>query len=184
MAPIGRWRGHSPSLLLTVALLLILPAVPHIVSGSTPPLNPELTLSVANDTLLPGESLEVSVLWSRTQSPYLPPEAIQVSLYSAPEKTIIGTYRILPDTDVQSDDPVRHFSGAIPSAELPGGELILTALDPISGTERHVAVYAERRGTESSDLRNGAVVRKGTGGIETMRNLGREIARLFWQVSA
>jgi hypothetical protein len=184
MAPIERWRRHSPSLLLTAALLLILSAVPHTVSGSTPPLGLELVLSVSNDTLLPDGSLEVSVVWIGTQSPYLPPEAIQASLYSVSEKKIIGTYPLSQDANVQSDDQVRNFSGVIYSAKLPGGDLILTVLDPVSGTDRRVAVYVEGRVTESDDLQNREVVRNGSRGIETMQNLGKDITRLVRKASA
>ncbi len=182
MAPVVRRRGRRPFLLLTAALLLTL--VPHAASGATPPLGPELVLSVSDGTLLPGESLEVSVVWTGTQGPYLPPEAIRASLYSVSEKKIVETYSLSHEANVQSDDRVRHYSGVIPPAELPRGELILTALDPISGTERRVAVSVEGSDTESSDLRNGAAVGNGSGGLETMQNLGRDLARLFRQASA
>ncbi len=154
MAPRDRRCNPYWHLFLMAAFLLTLSAVPHAASASTPPLLPELGLSVSNDTLLTEGELAIAVTWDRDESAYLPPEAVQVALYSVSEEKLIKTYRIPADGTEESGDAIRHFSGAIRASELPGGEVFLTARDPISGAERRTSIFLEETGAEYDDLQN------------------------------
>ena len=59
--------------LMALSALLI---VPCSVVGATPPQSAHMTVSVSNDTLSPGEDLNVSAVWSRDASSYHPPESV------------------------------------------------------------------------------------------------------------
>lgn len=135
MAPSERYRSPFRFLLVTAACLLALSVVPHSALGSTPPLLPELTLSVSDDTILADDGMTISVAWHREGSVYPPPGVIQVTLYSVSDEKVIGTYPLSSDAVEEPDDTTRHYSGVIRVSDLPRGGLIVTAIDPISGAD-------------------------------------------------
>lgn len=121
-------------------IALLCSAVTVCVSGSTPPPAPRVSVTVTNRTISPGSGIDVSAEWTENGVVYpLPLEAMSVSLYRIPEGTLLGTYTI-PKTGEKDSGAVRVFSGTIPGAILPAGDVMLMATDPVSGEGSRVPV--------------------------------------------
>ena len=131
--------------LMALSALLI---VPCSVLGATPPQSPHMTVSVSNDTLSPGEDLNVSAVWSRDASSYHPPESVDARIYSAPGGSFVAGYTIPKDERVASGDDTRHFRGVIASSELPAGRLLLVVIDPVSGADARVLINVMESGLD------------------------------------
>ena len=145
----GRPCGTLLILLATVSVLI---AMASPASGATPPQFPHLTVTVSGDPLLPGEDLEISAVWYRDASLYLPPESVSVRLYSVPSGLPVAGYTIPKDEHTASEDSIRHFRGVIPSSELPAGRLLVVVTDPISGADARVAINVTEPGPDYPDI--------------------------------
>jgi len=145
----GRPRGILLILLATVSVLI---AIASPASGATPPQFPHLTVTISGDPLLPGEDLEISAVWYRDASLYLPPESVSVRLYSVPSGLPVAGYTIPKDEHTASEDSIRHFRGVIPSSELPAGRFLVVVTDPISGADARVAINVTEPGPDYPDI--------------------------------
>ncbi|MDD2788823.1 hypothetical protein, partial [Methanoculleus sp.] len=151
MKPYGM-PGCSPGVrLLLLAAVSALFVIPCSISGATPPLLPSLTLSLSNDTLSGNEDLDIFVVWSRDASFYRPPGSVDVLVYRAGSP--VAGYTIPEDVRTAADDNTRHFRGAIASAELPEGRLLLVATDPVSGAEARAPINVTEPGPDFSSTR-------------------------------
>ena len=148
MNPYGM-PGCSPGFrLFLLAALSALLVIPFSVSGATPPLLPDLAVSVSNGTPAPGEDLEVSVAWSRDASFYLPPRSVDVRIYSVSSGLLVAGYKLPEDESAAPDGNTRHFRGTLASSELPAGRLLLVATDPVSGAEARAPIDVTEPGPD------------------------------------
>lgn len=145
----GCTRGTLLILLATVSALI---AMASPVSGATPPQFPYLTVTVSGVSLSPDEDLEISAVWHRDASPYLPPESISVRLYSIPSGLPVAGYTIPKDEHAASEDNTRHFQGVIASSELPAGRLLVVVSDPITGVDARIAINVTEPGPDYPDI--------------------------------
>jgi hypothetical protein len=144
-----------PFLLLAVILLS---TVPLCVSGSTPPLQPQMSVSVVNRTISPGSGIGVSAEWTQNGAvSSSPPETIEISLLKLQDGSLLGTYTI-PKTGDRDGGAIRQFRGTIPGSILPAGDVILQATDPVSGVARHMEVTILAPGELYQDYRNRQVI--------------------------
>ena len=141
----GRAPGVRLLLLAALSALLIMPCA---VSGSTPPLLPDLTVSVSNDTLSPDVDLVISAVWSRDASFYRPPESVGIRIYSIDSGSLVAGSTLPVDGRPAHDGSTRHYRGAIAASELPAGRLLLVVTDPVSGAEARVPVDVVEPGPE------------------------------------
>jgi len=103
------------------------------VFASTPPQQPQITVTVGDQTVHPGSGIDVSVVWTQNAAPNpVPPGNIDISLFSIPGGTLAGTYTIY-GTEINNDGITRQFRGTIPGSVLPAGAYTLVATDPVSG---------------------------------------------------
>lgn len=110
------------------------------VSGSTPPRTPLVSVSVINRTIGPGSGIDVSAEWTENGVVCpLPLETMTISLNGIPDGSLLATYTI-PKTGEKESGAVRVFSGTIPGAILPAGDVMLVATDPVSGEGNRVPV--------------------------------------------
>jgi hypothetical protein len=119
-----------PVLLVGIHLVAVLTV---LVSASTPPQQPRISVSVGNRTVAPGSGIDVSVRWEQNAVSYpVPPERIEISLLTIPDGLLVGTYPI-PKTKESNEGAIRQYDGTIPGSVLPAGEFALVATDPVSG---------------------------------------------------
>jgi len=140
----GPWNIRKGNCSRIVPLLLLagilLSTVPVAVSGSTPPPQPLVSVSVANRTTGPRSGIDVSVEYIQNGVLYPhPPDRMDISLYKIPDGSLLGTYQI-PQTAEADGGATRLFRGTIAGAVLPAGDVMLVATDPESGVESRVAV--------------------------------------------
>ncbi|HOI14034.1 MAG TPA: hypothetical protein PLG75_09255 [Methanoculleus sp.] len=141
----GRPPGFHLFVLAALAALFIMPCA---VSGATPPLLPDLSVSVSNDTLSGGEDLAVSAVWTRDASFYGPPKSVDARIYSTASGSLVAGYTIPEDERAASGDSTRHFHGVIAPSELPAGRLLLVVIDPVSGAEARVPINVTEPGPD------------------------------------
>jgi|GEM_PF-902698 hypothetical protein len=148
MKPYGM-PGCSPGIrLFVLAALAALFIMPCAVSGATPPLLPDLFVSISNETLSGNEDLAVSAVWTRDASFYRPPESVDARIYSAASGSLVAGYTIPEDEHAASGDSTRHFRGVIASSELPAGRLLLVVTDPVSGADARIPIDVTEPGPD------------------------------------
>lgn len=141
--------ARSPGVrLFLLAVLSALFIIPFSVSGATPPLLPDLAVSVSNDTPAPGEDLEVSVVWSRDASFYRSPKSVDVRIYSVSSGSLVAGYTLPEDEPAAPGGDTRHFRGTLASSELPAGRLLLVVTDPVSGAEARAPIDVTEPGPD------------------------------------
>jgi hypothetical protein len=151
----GYSAGIVPFLILAGILLS---AVPMCVSGSTPPLQPLVSVSVVDRTISPGSGIDVTAEWTQDDVVYPnPPETMMISLYKITDGSLLGTYTI-PETGERGGGAIRVFRGTIPGSILPAGDVMLIATDPGSGADSRVAVSILAPGELYQDYRNRQVM--------------------------
>jgi hypothetical protein len=134
-------RGYSLQIIpLLLIIAFLFSAMTVCVSGSTPPPAPRVSVSVTNRTIGPGSGIDVSAEWTENGVVYpLPLETMTISLYGIPDGSLLAAYTI-PKTGEKDSGAVRVFSGTIPGAILPAGDVMLVASDPVSGEGSRVPV--------------------------------------------
>jgi hypothetical protein len=115
-------KDHSawvvPCLLLAILIISVTTAC---VSGSTPPQQPHLSLSIMNQTISPGSGIDISIEWAQAAVIYpTPPDSIKISLYNISDGSLLGTYTI-PKTGEREGGAIHEFEGTIPGSILPEG---------------------------------------------------------------
>lgn len=141
--------GCSPGFrLFVLAALAALFIVPCAVSSATPPLLPDLFVSVSNETLSGNEDLAVSAVWTRDASFYRPPQSVDARIYSAASGSLVAGYTIPEDERAAPGDSTRHFRGMIASSELPAGRLLLVVIDPVSGADARIPIDVTEPGPD------------------------------------
>ena len=136
--------------LLTFVLMIILPLP---VSASTPPQYPQVSVSIANRTITSGSAIDLSVEWLRNAAVFTSPDYIEVSLFNVSNGNLMAMYSI-PLTEEQDSGSRRFFNNSIPGMILPAGDMILTAMDPLSGAEGRVEVQVISSGEAYQNYRD------------------------------
>ena len=140
---------RSPGVrLLLLAAFFALSIIPCAVSCATPPLLPDLFVSVSNTTLSGDEDLVLSAAWSRGASFYRPPESVDARISSVASGLPVARYTIPADERAASDGGTRHFRGTIASSELPAGRLLIVVTDPVSGADARVLIDVAEPGPD------------------------------------
>ncbi|WP_292365866.1 MULTISPECIES: hypothetical protein [unclassified Methanoculleus] len=148
MKPYGM-PGCPPGIrLFVLAAFAALFIVPCAVSSATPPLLPDLFVSVSNETPSGNEDLAVSAVWTRDASFYRPPESVDARIYSVVSGSLVAGYTIPVDGRKGPDGSTRHFRGVIASSELPAGRLLLVVIDPVSGADARVPIDVTEPGQD------------------------------------
>jgi len=117
------------------AITLLLVFLPCTAAASTPPLLPSLAFSPQIALPGPGQDLVLSVLWERNGIPYrFPPGEVTVTLYALPEGRPAG--HVLLQKSEESPGSCTEscrYTGILRVRDLPAGEFMAIALDPLSG---------------------------------------------------
>jgi hypothetical protein len=152
-------KCHSAGILQFLLLaVILLSVVPVCVSGSTPPPQPLVTVSVVNQTVTPGSGIDISAEWTQDGVLYpQPPKAMDIYLYKVPDGSLLGKYEI-PRTGEKDGGAVLLFRGTIPGPVLPGGDVMLVATDPATGVYSRVAVNIPVTGELYKDYRTRQVI--------------------------
>jgi hypothetical protein len=131
----------NPFRVLPYLLLIIVlsSALAVCVSGSTPPQDPALFVSVASQTIYSGSGIDISVEWNRNAALFPAPDFIDLYCYNLTDGSLLGTYT-LPRTSGQSGGKIVRYSGTIPGSIIPAGTVNLEAIDPGSGAVSRVTV--------------------------------------------
>jgi hypothetical protein len=141
--------GRTWLFILTVMVgTLIFVGIPQVALGSTYPPTPEVIMSVSSTAISPDSEAVISVEWHRHMIlQAVPPETILVSAYRISDGTPVATYAIARDTaKAAPDGDVWHYRGVLRSEELPAGELMLIATDPLSGAFSRLPIQVQEKG--------------------------------------
>ena len=117
-----------PVLVLGLCVLLVSPPA----SASTPPYPPVLGIS-ATGSLPAGSDLVMTVHWDRDGSYWVRPDSISVSLYGIPGGIRYAGWTLHRVESPGMPGASASYSLAVPGRELPAGEFMLVATDPLSG---------------------------------------------------
>jgi hypothetical protein len=162
-----RCTGSSRLHLLAVATLVLL-IISATAMASTPPVQPSLVLSLSATTVNPQSQLILSVTWDRNGIPFhTPPESIILEAFSVLNGTQVASFSIPPAKGTCSAEETCRYQTTISSADLPAGNFMLIASDPLSA---------------ASDRQMITVTEQGAGFPELQAMVARE--RLFFGFSA
>jgi hypothetical protein len=154
----GKRVRHPGAGLLLFLVIIVLLAAPMGVSASTPPQNPQMSVSVADRTIVPGSGIDISIEWTKNVVEYpIPPDTIGISLYNVSDGSLLETYTI-PRTIETDGGRIMLFNGTIPGPLLPAGNLLLVATDPISGENGRVSVNVLTEGASYQAYRSHQVM--------------------------
>jgi hypothetical protein len=140
-----RCTGSSRLHLLAGATLVLL-IISATTMASTPPVQPSLVLSLNTSTVKPESLLILSVAWDRNGVPYhAPPESIILEAFLMPDGTPVATFSIPPAKGGCSSAEVCMYRTTISSADLPAGNFMLIASDPLSAaSDRQMIMVTEQ----------------------------------------
>ena len=162
-----RCTGSSRLHLLAVATLVLL-IISATAMASTPPVQPSLVLSLSATTVNPQSQLILSVTWDRNGIPFhTPPESIILEAFSVLNGTQVARFSIPPAKGGGGSEEACIYQTTISSADLPAGNFMLIASDPLSA---------------ASDRQMITVTEQGAGFPELQAMVARE--RLFFGFSA
>jgi hypothetical protein len=159
--------GSCSRQILSIATLFLI-ILPFTVSASTPPVQPSLVLSLSATTVNPQSQLILSVTWDRNGIPFhTPPESIILEAFSMLNGTQVARFSIPRAKGTCSAEEACRYQTTISSADLPAGNFMLIASDPLSA---------------ASDRQMITVTEQGAGFPELQAMVARE--RLFFGFSA
>jgi hypothetical protein len=137
----------------TVIFLLLLPG---IAVASTPPVQPSLVLNISSPDVHSDTPLTVSVFWNGLGIAFHePPESIIVDVFSLPEGKQVATFSIPRAGITCSPDETCTYQRTIPAPDLPSGDLMLIATDPLSAAFDRQVITVNGHGTGSLGFRAG-----------------------------
>lgn len=131
--------------LLAVATLVLL-IISATAMASTPPVQPSLVLSLSATTVNPQSQLILSVTWDRNGIPFhTPPESIILEAFSVPDGAQVATFSIPPAKGGCGSEEACMYQTTISSADLPAGNFMLIATDPLSAaSDRQMITVTEQ----------------------------------------
>jgi hypothetical protein len=114
--------------------------------ASTPPVQPSLVLSLNTSTVKPESFLILSVIWDRNGVPFhAPPESIILEAFLMPDGTQVATFSIPPAKVGCGSDEAYMYQTIISSTDLPAGNFMLIAPDPLSAaSDRQMITVTEQ----------------------------------------
>jgi len=141
-----RCTGSSRPHLLAVATLVLL-IISATAMASTPPVQPSLVLSLSATTVNPQSQLILSVTWDRNGIPFhAPPESIILEAFSVPDGTQVATFSIPRAKGGCGSEEACMYQTTISSADLPAGNFMLIATDPLSATSDRQMITVTEQG--------------------------------------
>jgi hypothetical protein len=147
-----RCTGSSHLHLLSVATLVLL-IISANAMASTPPVQPSLVLSLNTLTVTPESLLILSVSWDRNGIPgHAPPESIILEAFLMPDGTQVATFSIPPAKGGCGSEEVCMYKTTISSADLPAGNFMLIATDPLSAASDRQMITVTEQGAGFSTL--------------------------------
>jgi hypothetical protein len=113
--------------------------LPGAVTASTPPVQPDLTFTIAPAPGTADGSLVFQVTWTRNDPLNRPPEYILVETFSLAENKRLGTIPV-PREGSCSSGQTCTYRKILNAGEFPTGSLSLTATDPLSQATNHKTI--------------------------------------------
>ena len=156
MAKDAGWGTTPASRPIVTAAVIFLLFFPTIALASTPPLQPSVVLKIFSSDMDAGMPITVSVSWNRFSIPFLvPPESIIIDAYSLPEGTLVATFPIHPGENACNTDESCTYEKTFSTTDLPAGNLMLIASDPLSAAVDRQIITVTWQGTGSPAFRAG-----------------------------
>jgi len=141
-------RGLLLPILFIGSFVLSFPA-----AASTPPLPPLLSITSPDVSTPPGSDLVIWVRWEKDGSYWSTPDHVSVTLYAIPEGTAGATWTLERlESPGKPGDKNTDYSLTVPNAELPAGEFIMIADDPVSGAIARKYVVLHGPQTSQADI--------------------------------
>jgi hypothetical protein len=151
----GRIITSNSRYVVTAAAIFLL-LLPTIALASTPPVQPSLILKISPSDGHSNLPLTISVVWNRFGIPFqLPPESIIIDAYSLPNGKLVATFPVPRVENACSTDETCTYQKTISATDLPAGDLMLVATDPLSAAFDRQMITVTGQGAGSPAFREG-----------------------------